>query len=274
MQLSAPSHPERRLDGTPVLRCENLGIRYRSGQREVPVLEAVDLEIEQGEFVCIVGPSGTGKTTLLKALGGLVDVESESVLEHEGRPISGPPERVAFVFQNYSSALLPWRTVAKNVSLGIEHDTPRGQRAAKIAQALGTVRLDDRADEYPWRLSGGMQQRVQIARALAMDPDTFLMDEPFGALDAMTKGQLQDELHALHRRTGATFVFVTHDIDEAVYLGNRIIVLSGSPSRVSDEIHVNLPEERDLVSTKELPEYLELRRRVFESVHGNHGDDD
>jgi len=176
-----------------------------------------------------------------------------------------------FVFQNYAASLLPWRTIERNVALGLEDKASKSEIRERVAEALAMVGLSDRAKDYPWRLSGGMQQRVQLARALAMDASLLLMDEPFGALDAMTKAALQDELLQVHGRTGATIVFVTHDIDEAVYLSDRILVLGGSPATITREISVDLPRPRDQLVTKELPEFLRLRRAVYDEIVGGHG---
>jgi NitT/TauT family transport system ATP-binding protein len=176
------------------------------------------------------------------------------------------------LFQDYRGSLLPWRTVEKNVALGIEGVLSRAEREERIAEALSLVGLRDRARDYPWRLSGGMQQRVQIARALAMRPQVLLMDEPFGALDAMTKGQLQDELQRLHELTGSTIVFVTHDIEEAVYLSDRVLVLAGQPAQVTRAISTDLPRPREQVATKEAPQYLKVRHEVYNGLaHVDHG---
>jgi NitT/TauT family transport system ATP-binding protein len=235
----------------------------------VDILRDVDLDIHAGEFVTIIGGSGTGKTTLLRMLGGLQPVDDAATLTHLGRPIQGPPDDVAFVFQNYASSLLSWRTVARNVALGVEGTLSRGERDERVADALEMVGLAHRKDDYPRQLSGGMQQRVQIARALAMRPKVLLMDEPFGALDALTKQQLQDEMQRLHQLSGATVVFVTHDTEEAVYLSDRIVALAGSPASISREIVVDIPRPREQIATRELPRYLELRRLTHEAIHAS-----
>jgi NitT/TauT family transport system ATP-binding protein len=183
-----------------------------------------------------------------------------------GTPVTGPPEGVVFVFQNYAASLLPWRTIERNVALGLEGTVAKAEMRRRVAEALGMVGLADRSGDYPWQLSGGMQQRVQLARALAMNPSALLMDEPFGALDALTKGSLQDQLQLVHARTGATILFVTHDIDEAVYLSDRIVVLEGSPATIRHEIDVDLPRPRDQLATKELPEFLRQRRAVYDAI--------
>jgi NitT/TauT family transport system ATP-binding protein len=236
-----------------------------------PILAGVDLEVRAGEFLSIMGRSGTGKTTLLRVLGGLLDPTPSSDVTYNGGRVDGPPAGVVFVFQNYAASLLPWRTVAGNVGLGLEGHTSKDERRERVAEALAMVGLGGRAKDYPWRLSGGMQQRVQLARALAVRPSVLLMDEPFGALDAMTKATLQDELQRVQERTDATVVFVTHDVDEAVYLSDRIVVLEGSPASVAHEIEVDLPRTRHQLATKELPEFLRLRRAVYDAITDSDG---
>lgn len=235
------------------------------------ILAGVDLEVAEGEFVSVMGRSGTGKTTLLRVLGGLLAPTPDSTVGFEGKPVDGPPEGVVFVFQNYAASLLSWRTVERNVALGLEGRVAKPEMRQRIADSLAMVGLADRAKDYPWRLSGGMQQRVQLARALAVRPSALLMDEPFGALDAMTKGSLQDELQQVQERAAATILFVTHDIDEAVYLSDRIIVLDGSPATVAHEFSVDLPRPRDQLATKERPEFLKLRRAVYDAIVDTNG---
>jgi NitT/TauT family transport system ATP-binding protein len=250
----------------PVLECSGVAVDFVTADGPRRVLEGVDQQIKAGEFVTIIGQSGTGKTTLLRVLAGLVPAAAGTV-RYEGASIAGPPPDTAFVFQNYSAVLLPWRTVSRNVALALEGRVPKAEREERVKEALDLVGLGHRGGEYPWRLSGGMQQRVQIARALAMRPRALFMDEPFGALDAMTRGQLQDELQRLHLLTGATIVFVTHDPDEAAYLSDRVIVVAGAPGRVEAEIEVDLDRPRDQIQTREQPRYLELRRRIHGAVH-------
>ena len=230
------------------------------------VLAGVDLEVGRGEFVSVMGRSGTGKTTLLRVLGGLLAPTPDSQVAFEGQKVTGPPEGLVFVFQNYAASLLPWRTVERNVALGLEGRVSKSEMRERVDEALGMVGLAERSRDHPWRLSGGMQQRVQLARALALRPSTLLMDEPFGALDAMTKGTLQDELQRVQQRTGATVVFVTHDIDEAVYLSDRIVILEGSPATIAHEFQVDLPRPRDQLASKELPEFHQLRRAVYDAI--------
>jgi NitT/TauT family transport system ATP-binding protein len=241
-------------------------VQLDAGEGPRTILAGVDLEVAEGEFVSVMGRSGTGKTTLLRVLGGLLTPTPGSTVAFHGRPVDGPPEGAVFVFQNYAASLLSWRTVERNVALGLEGRVSKPEMRQRVAEALTMVGLADRAKDYPWRLSGGMQQRVQLARALAVRPSTLLMDEPFGALDAMTKGTLQDELQRVQARTGATVVFVTHDIDEAVYLSDRIVILEGSPATIAHEIKVDLPRPRNQLATKELPEFLKLRRAVHDAI--------
>jgi NitT/TauT family transport system ATP-binding protein len=201
-------------------------------------------------------------------LGGLLQPTSGDVLV-KGRVLTGPPEDVVIVFQDYANALLQWRTVASNVAFGIERKLPRGECADRVKDALSLVGLSGRAHDYPWQLSGGMQQRVQIARALALRPAVMLMDEPFAALDAMTKAGLQDELLRVRARTGTSFVFITHDIEEAVYLGDRVAVLNGSPGRIEQIFTIDLPGPRDQILTRQLPQFLSYRYGLHKAIgHG------
>lgn len=230
------------------------------------VLHDVDFDIAEGEFVAVLGGSGVGKSTLLRVLGGLHGTDGPSQVTYRGQPVSGPPQGVLVVFQDYRSSLLPWRTVERNVALGIEGRAKRAEIRSKVDGALAMVGLSSSAKDHPWQLSGGMQQRVQIARALVTDPTALLMDEPFGALDAMTRSSLQDSLLDIHQQTRMTTVFVTHDIDEALYLSQRVIVLAGHPATVSLDVRTELPDERDQVTTRGLPRYLELRERVYTAI--------
>jgi NitT/TauT family transport system ATP-binding protein len=250
-----------------MFRCENAGVCLASAAGQKLILQGIDLEVAKGEFLCLVGGSGTGKTTLLRTLGGFNTPTSGKVL-YEGKAFASPPEGVVTVFQDYGNALLPWRTVRANVALGIEKILSGGELKQRIDAALALVGLKKAEDEYPAKLSGGMQQRLQIARALAMQPKVLLMDEPFGALDAMTKAKLQDELRNIQASTGATVVFITHDVDEAVYLADRVVLLAGTPGTIATEIRPRLPQTRDQISTKELPEYLKARHELLECLHG------
>ncbi len=232
------------------------------------MLDDVSFEVAKGEFVSIMGRSGVGKTTLLRVLAGLHEASADSVVRFGGEPLSGPPDGVSLVFQDYSSSLLPWRTVAKNVELPLEGHLPSGERQARVAEALEMVGLADRSDAQPFELSGGMQQRVQLARALASRPAALLMDEPFGALDALTKADLEDQLLEIFAATGTTVVFVTHDIEEAVYLSDRVLVLDGTPAQIVAEIPVASARPRSQMHTRESPEFLHARHRVHEVIFG------
>ncbi|OOG78766.1 ABC transporter [Hydrogenophaga sp. A37] len=252
-----------------VLHFDHVAIHF--GGREV--LSPTELSVRRGEFVCVIGPSGCGKTTLLRAAAGFVAPSSGAVLR-QGQPITGPSREVAFVFQDYGRALLPWRSVAANVSLALEAaKVPEAERPARIAKVLDTVGLGAHASKYPAQLSGGMQQRVQIARCLAQRPDVMMMDEPFGALDAMTRETLQDELARLVREEGLTVMFVTHDLEEALYLGDRVIALRSNPTpelpSLAAVIDVPLPQPRNQITTKEHPEFLRLRRELYNYL-GHH----
>ncbi|HEV3044228.1 MAG TPA: ABC transporter ATP-binding protein [Roseiarcus sp.] len=224
------------------------------------VLEKLDLTIARSEIVCVVGPSGCGKTTALRVATGLL-APTAGEIAFAGAPLKGPRRDVAIVFQDYGKALLPWRTAAGNVSLALEAvGTPRAIRAERIAALLAKVGLPNSADKYPSQMSGGMQQRLQIARCLAQEPVALMMDEPFGALDAMTRQELQDELLKLVAASGATVLFVTHDLEEAIYLGDRVIGLLPHPGRIGVELQIGLPRPRDQIATREAPEFLRLRR--------------
>lgn len=235
------------------------------GGREI--LSPTSFSVARGEFVCVIGPSGCGKTTLLRAAAGFVR-PSAGVARRRGEPITVPSREVAFVFQDYGRALLPWRTVQGNIALALEAaQVPALQRPARIAKVLATVGLSAHAARFPAQLSGGMQQRVQIARCLAQEPELMMMDEPFGALDAMTRASLQDELSSLVRTTGLTVLFVTHDLEEAIYLSDRVIALRANPTpdkpSLAAMVEVKIERPRDQLLTKEHPEFLRLRRELY-----------
>ena len=253
----------------PSYECRNLraDVGSNRGLRRL-VLDDVSFTVAPGEFVSIMGRSGVGKTTLLRVLAGLHEPSAGSVLRFDGESVSGPPEGVSLVFQDYTSSLLPWRSVAKNVALPLEGRLPAAERRSRVSEALELVGLADRADAQPFELSGGMQQRVQLARALASRPAALLMDEPFGALDALTKADLEDQLLQIFAATGTTVVFVTHDIDEAVYLSDRVLVLDGAPARIVEDIPVSSPRPRTQMLTRESTKFLTARHRVHEVIFG------
>jgi NitT/TauT family transport system ATP-binding protein len=228
------------------------------------ILHDIDLEVRTGEVLCLIGPSGSGKTSLLRMMGGFISA-SEGVVLARGRKIAAPSRRIAFVFQDYGRALLPWRTVRGNIELPLEAcGTPRAERAAITERLLDQVGLAKAANAYPRELSGGMQQRVQIARTLAQSPDVLLMDEPFGALDAMTRETLQDELLKLAAVQNMTIVFVTHDLEEAIYLGDRVVALAANPGRIASVVDIDLPRPRNQLTTREDVRFLALRHRLRE----------
>ncbi|MGI5366156.1 ABC transporter ATP-binding protein [Streptomyces iakyrus] len=239
---------------------------YEGSGRRTEAVRDLTFSVAEGELVCLVGPSGCGKTTLLKCVGGLL-VPTAGEVRLAGRPVDGPPPGMAFVFQEYGRSLFPWMRVGQNVELPLKQKRlSRQRRRALVADALESVGLADAAGAYPWQLSGGMQQRVAIARALAYEPEVLLMDEPFAAVDAQTRAELEDLVRRLWRERGITILFVTHDIDEAVYLGERVLVLSASPTVVQEQMEVGLPAERDQLHTRVDPRFAELRTRVYEQV--------
>jgi NitT/TauT family transport system ATP-binding protein len=229
-------------------------------------IAGIDLTVGAGEFVCIVGPSGCGKTTLLKCMAGLLAPTGGRVLL-QGQEVLGPPRQMALVFQDYSRSLLPWMSVQANVDLPLRATgLSRSERRALVAEALGSVGLDGFERHYPWQLSGGMQQRVAMARALAYQPQILLMDEPFASVDAQTRSDLEDLLLSVWERLGITVLFVTHDIDESVYLADRVVVLCPRPTAVAEILDVHLPRPRDQVATKELPEFARLRAHIYTGI--------
>ncbi|MFJ3669854.1 ABC transporter ATP-binding protein [Streptomyces sp. NPDC090106] len=239
---------------------------YEGSGRRVEAVRDLTFTVEAGELVCLVGPSGCGKTTLLKCMGGLLEPSGGEV-RLAGEKVTGPPPGMAFVFQEYGRSLFPWMRVGENVELPLKQKgLSKARRRELVADSLASVGLADAAGAYPWQLSGGMQQRVAIARALAYEPQVLLMDEPFAAVDAQTRADLEDLVRGLWRERGITILFVTHDIDEAVYLGQRVIVLSASPTVVQEQLKVDLPDERDQLHTRVAPRFAELRTHVYEQI--------
>jgi NitT/TauT family transport system ATP-binding protein len=229
-------------------------------------IKRLEFRIDAGEFVCIVGPSGCGKTTLLKCVAGLLPPTDGRVLLH-GQQVIEPPRQMALVFQDYSRSLLPWMSVQANVSLPLHRRNLTGdEQRTLVSDALASVGLEGFEHHYPWQLSGGMQQRVAMARALAYQPEILLMDEPFASVDAQTRSDLEDLLLSVWRRLKITVLFVTHDIDESVYLADRVIVLSTRPATVDEILPVGLSRPRDQVTTKEQPEFARLRTRIYTAI--------
>jgi len=231
---------------------------------QVVAIRSVDLGVARGEFVSIVGPSGCGKSTLLQIIAGLTPASSGEVLL-EGRTVVAPPEGLVYLFQQYSRSLMPWLSVEKNVSFGFRHASSASSREAheRCVHFLDMVGLVDFRRRYPWELSGGMQQRVAIARALAAEPAVLLLDEPFSSVDALTRMELHGLILNLWSKTGITILLVTHDVEEAVYLSDRIALLTRRPAEVA-EIFVNaVPRPRSLVESREDPRFLELRHELL-----------
>ena len=249
-----------------MLEIKSLGKTYGEGPKATHAVADIGFEVADGEFVCVVGPSGCGKTTLLKCVAGLLRPTRGEVLLR-GRVVTKPPEDMALVFQDYSRSLMPWASVRNNVLLPLRHKKlSRSERTSLVEDSLASVDLSRFADHYPWQLSGGMQQRVAIARALAYQPTILLMDEPFASVDAQTRGDLEDLILRVRDEYGITILFVTHDIDESVYLADRVVVLTHSPTHVKEIVSVHLPRPRDQIATKELPEFAHLRGHVYRLI--------
>ena len=237
-----------------------------AGGRGVEAVRDLTFDLRKGEFACLVGPSGSGKTTLLKVISGLMaPTKGQVVLD--GTVVNGPPRNMALVFQEYGRSLYPWMRVAENVELPLKvAGVGRDERKARVAEALEAVGLAHVPKSYPWQLSGGMQQRVAIARAVAYQPEVLLMDEPFAAVDAQTRADLEDLVRSVWAKLGLTVLFVTHDIDESVYLGERVIVLSSSPTVILEGLAIDLPIERDQSEMRSDPRFVELRHHVYEQI--------
>jgi len=230
--------------------------RFAVGDDEIEALARVDLAIREGEFVCMIGASGCGKSTLLRIIAGFEEPTSGDV-QVNGKPIAGPGSDRGMVFQDY--ALFPWMTVRQNIGFGPRQRSLSRREVEEIAsEFVRLVGLERFADRYPSQLSGGMKQRVAIARVLANDANILLMDEPFGALDALTREQLQQELLQIWARTRVTIIFVTHSVEEAVLLADRVLVMSAGPGRIENDIAIDLPRPRDVAS----PEFNAVRRDV------------
>ncbi len=257
---------------TSAITAVSLDLVFQTGDGPVHALSNVDLEVARGEFVSFIGPSGCGKTTLLRAIADLEQPTGGAIAVNGMTPGQARLNRAyGYVFQ--AAGLYPWRTIEKNVRLPLEvMGYPAEERAARVARVLDLVGLGDFARMYPWQLSGGMQQRASIARALAFDADLLLMDEPFGALDEIVRDHLNEQLLSLHARTGKTVCFVTHSIPEAVYLSTRIVVMSPRPGRIIDVIESPLPAERPL-DIRESAAFLELAARVRAGLRAGRGYD-
>ena len=246
-----------------MLVVSNLEKTYPGKGKGFTAVSGMSFTVNEGELLSIVGPSGAGKTTLLRCVAGL-DQPTAGSVTFDGRQVSGPPRDFAIVFQDYARSLMPWISVAKNVELPLmKKGVDPGDRRARVARALEEVGLGDAAEKKPFQLSGGMQQRVAIARAIAYRPKVLIMDEPFASVDAQTRADLEDLLLRVRAETGTTVLFVTHDVDESVYMSDRVAIVTRSPSRVAEVVDIPLPQPRDQIETKSLPEFARLRAHVF-----------
>ncbi len=260
-------------DRESVVRARDLSLTFETADGPVFALSGVDLEIDRGEFVSFIGPSGCGKTTLLRAIADLEQPTGGTLA------VNGVPPREARLNRSYgyvfqAPALYPWRTIERNVTLPLEiMGMSANERRAKAGEYLDLVNLGGFEKKYPWQLSGGMQQRASIARALCFDPDLLLMDEPFGALDEIVRDHLNEQLLRLWAKTQKTVVFVTHSIPEAVFLSTKIVVMSPRPGRIIDVIPTDFPRDRTL-DARESPEFLEIAHRVREGLRAGHSYDD
>ena len=255
-----------------VISAQSLSLTFETNDGPVHALKDVDLAIDKGEFVSFIGPSGCGKTTFLRVIADLEQPTGGEITVNDVSPEQARLDRsYGYVFQ--AAGLYPWRTIAKNIALPLEiMNIPKRERTERIERVLELVDLKGFGKKFPWQLSGGMQQRASIARALAFDADLLLMDEPFGALDEIVRDHLNEQLLQLWDRTNKTICFVTHSIPEAVYLSTKIVVMSPRPGRVTDVIESTLPKERPL-NIRESKEFLDIAHRVREGLRAGHSDD-
>lgn len=261
------------MTNTPVILAKDLNLTFQSNDGPVHALKDVNLEIYKGDFVSFIGPSGCGKTTFLRAIAALEHPTSGAITVNGLSPDDARRQRAyGYVFQ--AAGLYPWRTINGNIELPLEiMGFPKAKRQEQVERVLDLVELRGFGNKYPWQLSGGMQQRASIARALAFDAEILLMDEPFGALDEIVRDHLNEQLLTLWRSTQKTIGFVTHSIPEAVYLSTKIVVMSPRPGRITDVIANTLPADRPL-NIRETPEFLEIAQRVREGLRAGHAYDE
>jgi NitT/TauT family transport system ATP-binding protein len=258
-----PNSPEKHSDEQSLLVAKRIYKNYFKAGSGIPVCRDISFSVDKGEFVCIVGPSGCGKTTLLKCICHLLKPTSGKVFIN-GVEIKDPPKEMILIFQDYSRSLFPWRTVLKNILFVLaKKGLPKKERIRIAKSSLASVYLTGFENHYPWELSGGMQQRVAIARAIAFNPEIMLMDEPFASVDAQTRSDLEDTILEIWSRFSQTVILVTHDIEEAIYLADRVIVLGGRPSEIREEIHIDLERPRNQLATKEEKRFIEYRHYVY-----------
>jgi NitT/TauT family transport system ATP-binding protein len=262
-QHAIPTHP----GAVDLLEVDGVRKVFRGRRDEQLVLNDVSFSCTAGSFISIVGPSGCGKSTLLQIVGGLIE-PSSGWAYFAGQEIHGPPFDVIYIFQQYTKSIFPWKTVNANISFGLVYRNHAKRRDARnqVKQYVAAMGLEGFEDHYPWQLSGGMQQRVALARALACKPRVLMMDEPFSAVDALTRSSLQDLVLEAWQQEDLTIIFVTHDVDEAVYLSDRVLVMSPRPGEVIADISIDLPYPRDQIETRENPAFLEYRREILTSI--------
>jgi NitT/TauT family transport system ATP-binding protein len=253
-----------RAETTPILEISNLSFTY-SGRANLRVLDSLSFSLEEGSFVSLVGPSGCGKTTILRCVSGLQKPTSGNIFVM-GNQVLAPSDGMTLVFQEYNKSLYPWRSVIKNIMLPIEGKMPKYKCRAQALRLLEEVGLKGFENYYPWELSGGMQQRVAIARALAPNPKILLMDEPFASVDAQTRAALEDQLLKIWQELRLTILFVTHDIDEAVYLSQKVIVLGNRPTKVIESINIDIPYPRNQISTRSNSSFIDRRNQILERI--------
>lgn len=266
MTVTVLQRPDR--TSPPYINVMAAGVVYEGKRGSVEALRKVDLSIQRGEFLTIVGRSGSGKSTLLRLIGGLL-APSSGVVTIAGDIVLDPPRQARFVAQDYTQSLLPWLTVADNVRFGLRHAVDANHSPGSVDPIIELVGLTAARKRYPRELSGGMQQRVAIARALASKPDILLLDEAFGSVDALSRASLQEMILDLWGKLGFTAVLVTHDIDEAIYLSDRVAVMNEGGFGVKGDYAIRLGRPRDQVETRELPQYLEYRRQLLSDVHSS-----
>ena len=246
----------------PILTVDRVAKAYFGAHAST--LQDLSFDQEAGEFLAIVGPSGCGKTTLLRCCAALL-LPDEGVVRHDGIEHRNPPPWLSIVFQDYNRSLFPWLSVRQNVGFGLG-GIAKTERNARVEVALEAVNLHHAAELYPWQLSGGMQQRCALARSIVVQPRLLLLDEPFASVDAQTRIDLQDLVMDICQRMSLSALLVTHDIDEAVFMADRVLVLSTRPARVVEQVAIDLPRPRDQLTTKEMPEFLKLRHHVYTAV--------
>ncbi len=264
-----------RATGNSIISVRDIAKSFSAEGRGLVVFDGLSCEIERGSFLSIIGPSGCGKSTLLKLIAGL-ERPSAGRITFNGKAVDGPARGMIYVFQQYTKSIFPWRTVIENVAFGLSSHKTLGRKGARerCREYIRLVGLAGYEDYHPYQLSGGMQQRVCIARALICEPDVLLMDEPFSAVDAMTRAILQELILRIWRTVPVTILFVTHDVEEAVFLSTRIISLTKAPARLKDDVSIDLPQPRDPIATRGDGRFIALRQRLFSSIFMQEKDTD